>query len=275
MPDLIRLVHGNVSGLAKLRDLFRRQWTAKCLGKNNLAEVTDVELEKCPVSKRQLERKIQSIAVKEKRGVFDKVRWYVHSCVLSKYGMDNLSVTETMADMSNDGRKSPCQSSTALGMPTIKQFVQPASPLARQASPPSIGTNKGSLNSIDSSLQNGILNAPSMASTRPTIHGPSTKIQSKQSIVARNILGKNLGNKNLPAAVLSKPTVIVLDDDDGSGGGNEQNSTHIAVLQETYPEINGITSPPVKKRSLCFSEQKDGKLESEVRQETVPMEIDE
>lgn len=70
MPDLIKLVHGNTAGLNKIMSQFRKHWTAKCLGR----AVTDEEVnEKSPISKRQLEKRIQNIATKERRT--DRLRW--------------------------------------------------------------------------------------------------------------------------------------------------------------------------------------------------------
>lgn len=45
------------------------------------------------ISKRQLEKKIQSIATKEVRAPSNKQLWYVHDAVLEKYGIDGNSVS--------------------------------------------------------------------------------------------------------------------------------------------------------------------------------------
>ena len=269
MPDLIRLIHGNLSGLAKLRDLFRRQWTIKCLGKT---DITDAELEKCPISKRQLERKIQSIAVKEKRGVFDRVRWYVHGNVLSMYALDHLLVAENTPDIPSDGRKSPCQNPNVLGIPTIKQFTRPTSPFARSTSPSSLGTEIQSAKTISSSVQNS---APQSVSARSSsLLLPNTV----QSTVAKRSLDKNLAkNKNLPAAPSSSkaPSVIVIDDEDdiGSKGQNSNvkpsvNSTPVQAMPT--PANDGLSISPQVRIALA----KQAGFKGQVNEEAEPMDID-
>lgn len=277
MPDLIRLVHGNVSGLAKLRDLFRRQWTAKCLGKTNLADITDAELEKCPISKRQLERKIQSIATKEKR-VVDKVRWYVHRNILSMHGLDHLSVAESTPEMSSDCRQGPYQTPSLLGMPTIIQFARPSSSVAKQSSPPCHNVENRTSNGLDPSLQNRTLNSTTTESNA-AIKNNLLETKPKLSVVEKNIKSNNTKNKNLPTEVLSKPFVVVIDDDDGSDGGKEQSlscksSADNVNIQEACSENNVVTSSLVRPKITSSSEQKEGKFKGEVSEEAEPMDVD-
>lgn len=131
MPDLIKLVHGNTAGLNKIMSQFRKQWTAKCLGR----DVTDEEVdEKSPISKRQLEKRIQNIATKERRS--DRLRWYVHNHVLSSFGLGNLLVVDgfNCSEASTESVKLPAASHT--NTPSIMQFTRPVSPaLNRGASP--------------------------------------------------------------------------------------------------------------------------------------------
>lgn len=133
MPELIKLLHGSAAGLAKIMNQFRRHWTAKCQAKGNVTD-TVVE-EKCQISKRQLERKIQAIATKERRS--DRLRWYVHAHILSSYGLENSLGSESLSDAENEGRVSPL--STGLPKtPSIMQFVSPSQRIhnAKQVSPP-------------------------------------------------------------------------------------------------------------------------------------------
>ena len=127
MPDLIRLVHQSTAGLVKLIKTFQTHWStviqsraAKELagpgaGREELGEeeqgtagptmdihspsvtsgvspspqVREGEGEKqSGISKRQLEKKIQQIAVKEVRHPSTRPRWYVHDQILDKYKMD-------------------------------------------------------------------------------------------------------------------------------------------------------------------------------------------
>ncbi|XP_078367625.1 uncharacterized protein LOC144651533 [Oculina patagonica] len=131
MPDLIKLVHGNTAGLNKIMIQFRKQWTAKCLGR----DVTDEEVdEKSPISKRQLEKRIQNIATKERR--YDRLRWYVHNHILAKFGLENLLMVDGLnsSDVSTETTKLPTAPPT--NTPSIIQFTRPVSPaLNRGASP--------------------------------------------------------------------------------------------------------------------------------------------
>lgn len=127
MPDLIRLVHGNPSGLKNLVKEFRMYWKKKTsLGVDEASKtildsskletsmevddkvtVLDTSVSKssndCKVetqdefsiSKRQLEIKIPSIAVREKRPEHKKICWYVHAEVLKQYNMEDIKLPNT------------------------------------------------------------------------------------------------------------------------------------------------------------------------------------
>lgn len=125
MPDLIKLVHGNTAGLNKIMSQFRKQWTAKCLGRT----VTDEEVdEKSPISKRQLEKRIQNIATKERRS--GRLRWYVHGHILESFSLENLLVVDAVnynsSDASTETAKLPVGLHT--NTPSITQFTRPVSP---------------------------------------------------------------------------------------------------------------------------------------------------
>ena len=128
MPDLIRLVHGNLAGIKKIVKEFRLYWKRKTTGKQtegekdteenmevdeeaatseNLKPVDaavskeDSEGKSVPdpvaevdfsISKRQLEIKITSIATREKRDSYKKICWYVNDSVLDQYGLKDLPV---------------------------------------------------------------------------------------------------------------------------------------------------------------------------------------
>lgn len=125
MPDLIKLVHGNTAGLNKIMSQFRKQWTAKCLGR----AVSDEEVdEKSPISKRQLEKRIQNIATKERRS--DRLRWYVHSHILASFGLENLLVVDAVNNNSSDAPTETAKFPIGLhtNTPSITQFTRPVSP---------------------------------------------------------------------------------------------------------------------------------------------------
>ncbi|XP_062575727.1 chromatin assembly factor 1 subunit A-like [Saccostrea cucullata] len=128
MPDLIRLVHGNLAGIKKLVKEFRLYWKHKTNEKQ--MEVNEKSEEKMEVeesvkkpdesktvnldesdakegpetkpnsesedefsiSKRQLEMKITSIATREKRDSYKKICWYVNDSVLEQYNLKDLPV---------------------------------------------------------------------------------------------------------------------------------------------------------------------------------------
>ncbi|XP_046543098.1 LOW QUALITY PROTEIN: chromatin assembly factor 1 subunit A-like [Haliotis rubra] len=138
MPDLIRLLHGNLIGIKKLIKEFRLYWKKKtsgslgeagddnmdvdesvtdknasvlessCTDEKN-AQVSAVDVSSGGVegdgskdtpdgwgmSKRQLEMKIMSIAVRERRPNFKKVCWYVKEEVLKQYKMEELVLPNT------------------------------------------------------------------------------------------------------------------------------------------------------------------------------------
>lgn len=124
MPLLLKIIHGNTVGIHKIMSLFRKQWTSKCLCR----DVTDEEVnENCSISKRQIEKKIQDIATKERRT--DRLRWYVHKHVLEKFGLENLTMVDGLncSDSSVHTTMFPV-SPASTNSQSIKQFVRPVSP---------------------------------------------------------------------------------------------------------------------------------------------------
>ena len=133
MPDLIKLIHGNTAGLNKLISQFRKQWASKCLGR----DLTDEEVnDKSSISKRQLEKKIQNIATKERRT--DRLRWYVHSHVLTSFGLENIVVPDglNISDASADVLKIPVSPYTTCNTPSILQFTRAVSPALHRFTSP-------------------------------------------------------------------------------------------------------------------------------------------
>lgn len=170
MPDLIRLVHGNLMGIKKLIREFRTFWKSKTTGEqeqatsvqNNSMETdesdakpadTSLSLEnvhnksvnidndtdetECAISKRQLEIKINAIAVREKRSDFKKICWYVNDDVLKLYNCEGLPVPsawEAITQPTKTPAKPKQEEITAPGsgrktpVPSIAQFARPMSP---------------------------------------------------------------------------------------------------------------------------------------------------
>ena len=102
MPDLVRLVHGSATGLVRLIKAFRTHWGAKMSapaggevgrGPGEATPTNPEQLEQqSGISKRQLEFKIQAMAVKEVRAPHYRPLWYVHESVFKTYGLDPSTV---------------------------------------------------------------------------------------------------------------------------------------------------------------------------------------
>lgn len=146
MPELIKLIHGNTAGLNKLISQFRKQWTSKCLGR----AITDEEVdEKSPISKRQLEKKIQNIATKERR--FDRLRWYVHNHILGSFGLENLQEADGLnsSDVSADTVKTPVSHYTTTTTPSIMQFTRPVSSAVHRSTSPETNNQSPNIKPVD------------------------------------------------------------------------------------------------------------------------------
>lgn len=128
MPDLIRLMHGSSIGVTRLIKTFRTHWGAKRLQQSATSDRSEdatrhtpptdsntrqssppllipntpnfkspnqtVEFENASgISKRQLEKKIHEIAIKESRPPSHKPQWYIHESILHKYHIDITTIT--------------------------------------------------------------------------------------------------------------------------------------------------------------------------------------
>ncbi|PIK44188.1 putative chromatin assembly factor 1 subunit A-like [Apostichopus japonicus] len=136
MPDLIRLVHGNIAGIKSLCREFKEFWrqkhtdpqsvTQQTAGTPSKADVTVAtgqtastpksttekkteeaitptrafsplfrSAEDFEISKRQLEKKITKIAVRDKRIAYSKICWYVHDHILTEFNMESAPIPST------------------------------------------------------------------------------------------------------------------------------------------------------------------------------------
>ncbi|XP_045215837.2 chromatin assembly factor 1 subunit A-A-like [Mercenaria mercenaria] len=190
MQDLIRLVHGNPVGIKNLIKEFRMFWKKKTnpastedpanstLDSSKLdismevddkaeksetpkPEVTETPKslneskmegqEEFAISKRQLEMKIPSIAVREKRSDHKKICWYVKDEILKQYDMTDIKLPNTweyvcikQPTWAQDKAPTPkvedvsAASTTGRAVPNIMQFAQPMSPSQIQALGPVI-----------------------------------------------------------------------------------------------------------------------------------------
>ena len=148
MSDLIGLVHNNTSGLAKLIKSFQQHWGAVLLnrgrGTTDLSPreplpsvdggtslqgvaVKEGECENASrISKRQLEKKIQQIAVKEVRAPSTKYTWYVHDSILQQYKIDPAHFTPlvlppTPKSSSRNSTEKSTSPETPLATPVAKK----------------------------------------------------------------------------------------------------------------------------------------------------------
>ena len=123
MPALITLLHGNASGLLKLVQIFRKKWTMQVKKDETVSESSWEE--HCPISKRQLERKITTIAKKERRSTMPKARWYVHHHILAQYKMEDIPLLKNGSIGCHIEQTSPV-SKVGPFTPSIRQFTQNA-----------------------------------------------------------------------------------------------------------------------------------------------------
>lgn len=134
MPDLIKFIHGNRAGIKKLVIEFQMFWNSKnsdVVSKASQGETakpesnvdstpgtpaekmdsskqtstpntsineSDAPEENFIISKRQLDKKITTIAVREKRSDFPKICWYVHPEMLKQYGLENLTLRDKVLE---------------------------------------------------------------------------------------------------------------------------------------------------------------------------------
>ncbi|XP_055868804.1 chromatin assembly factor 1 subunit A-like [Biomphalaria glabrata] len=165
MPDLIRLVHGNVSGIKRLIREFRIYWFKQLnptstvtlspekvdklnvtLGDINdsvninesLNEAVPCESEEKQksggdvinddgISKRQLELTIASIAVREKRDCFPKNCWYVHEHILKQYNMTDIHLPNSWVYLTAPPKIKGTPNSKSQGTPNNKSHETPKS----------------------------------------------------------------------------------------------------------------------------------------------------
>jgi len=148
MPELIRLVHGSAMGVGKLIKTFRMHWGAKliCSSSNpGISNSSEPVLETptsqqsnttqyesaSGISKRQLEIKIQSMAIKELRPPNNKPVWYVHDPVLKQYNMDPQAITplvplvsplsKSTSEVPKMSPETPCSSGSSVVKRGIKR----------------------------------------------------------------------------------------------------------------------------------------------------------
>lgn len=196
MPSLLKIIHGNTTGIQKIISLFRKQWTSKYLGR----DVTDEEVdENCPISKRQTERKIQSIATKERRT--DRRCWYVHKHILEKFGLD----CTTKAEDLNNSDSVPVDTVSLSPVspactPSIKQFVRPMSSTLQKTTSPELKNNSTVPSKLSIPME---VNTTSLSvkSGQPTVQSSITLSEKHSQLFLEN-------NVNTEMSPSSDPTFI-------------------------------------------------------------------
>ena len=228
MPELIRLVHGSAMGVGRLIKTFRVHWGRKVLtsssesSSSNLSEpiletpnshqkdTTKYE-NASGISKRQLEIKIQSIAIKESRPPHSKPVWYVHDSVLQRYGIDLQEITPLVSPPSQStcdrpkmmSPETPCSISVKRGIkrktngtPSVKTLFE-----ALAKSPANCKAPKETKT---------VLEAASKHTPVQVVHPPSTSPPTKKARLSTN-------ESSAPSSL---GEVIVIPSDDSLESGN-------------------------------------------------------
>ena len=272
MHDLIRLVHKSSMGLGRLMKTFREYWGAKVMASScsgdpmgtrerstspgddstNKTVPTETspfckpktpgtnvgnssELENASgISKRQLERKIQSMAVKEARPPNHRQLWYVHDSVLQKYGIDGNALS-----------------------PLRVQVV---------ASPSTMATGRGGENHSTSGVNSPqtpcgsgvVVSAASSRKRKPPAKGMKSLFDFVQSASSSSAAASSGGGEGQPPTI--KKSRIE------EGGSSKLplvtlTSSNIHVVP-TNTSPNGMEPPPVKKARLDLTVDSPKKLKS-------------
>lgn len=253
MPDLIRFLHKSALDKKKLVRAFRIHWGAKISTRSPIK--APLSQSPCPVdstprpqpskvdstptgneyqeyetaskiSKRQMEKKIQAIAMKEVRPPIAKAVWYVHDAVLKQYGL----AQEDFAPLIPDG--SPCLSIRSADQMPSRTFATPETPVQPKASKRKSGCVGKSLldflsrSPADKSSCQKYLKVGASASPPPPLgeviildppkDGPLAKRQCMNNSVSDDCSGgADVASKN----TMDQDVIIVLDPPDSAGSG--------------------------------------------------------
>lgn len=236
MPDLIRHIHNNVSGLAKLVKTFQTHWEGVLQGKvgtnsgsqDPSPEVTspparENECDKtCRISKRQLEKKIQQIAVKEVRAPSTRNTWYVHESILEKYKIDStqLAPLPPLTPKSHVSTTKSCSPEALLSTPVNKKGTKRKATgaihtpsikdlFAKSPQNGVVGTTPGEkrLKFTPSSASGGSEKAPS---TTGCVKGSSEPPKKRIRLESQSLKSPDIGTR--PHPVKNSNEVVVIDD---------------------------------------------------------------
>ena len=94
MPFLIKLVHGNLTGIGKMSSAFKRFWAQ--YAKENDLQVRSI------VSKRQLDKKIQSISTRAHSSELGKICYMVNANVLAAYELSDLKLGTGLPQLNSE-----------------------------------------------------------------------------------------------------------------------------------------------------------------------------
>jgi len=116
MPLLIRFLHGNTNGLERMNAAFREYWS------RYVKQTYDSDTVRSVISKRQLERKIQTIATRVMNNELGKMCYVVNKEVIESYKINDLklggglpelkSSTETGMENKSSGPSSKSEGSS-------------------------------------------------------------------------------------------------------------------------------------------------------------------
>ncbi|XP_033750154.1 LOW QUALITY PROTEIN: chromatin assembly factor 1 subunit A-like [Pecten maximus] len=257
MPDLIRLVHGNLAGIKKLIKKFRVFWGQKISGEPTPSTPTESKMEVdtnevkdeethnektamdtseiiedvntyC-ISKRQLELKISAIAVREKRATYKKVCWYVHENFLEQYKLTDLPVPN-LQDTDIEAPKPKSEEQTT-PTPLLKTPKVSITQFARPMSPSEIAAQHAAVAAKQAAEASARLAALEAASKQAAIEA-AAKQQAMEAAMrqAAAVNATQLGNMTvIPGASFTSP----------------QHRPNVNFLSPSHPNFGKVTSPKV------------------------------
>ena len=249
MPDLIRLLHGNVNGIKKLIHEFRVYWQHKSqpspgasveTGEDATPSVGAADHQPASpqitagpqaaaadacnspnpaageISKRQLELKIASIAQYKKGAVYPRRCWYVRDAVLDEYGLrDQLSVPTDWVYMTDVEAKRDQQQQQQ--QPPPQQDAGRSTPTASSKAVSRLGPSIKQF--AVKTTSEDLFTSPSAAS--PKVHKPA--------LSALAAAASPKPSPQLPQPISGSPSVVVNPSADGCTPSRKQQSPAVAV----------------------------------------------
>ena len=282
MPELIRLVHGSAMGVGRLIKTFRVHWGRKVLTSSsepsssnssepiletpNSHQKDTTKYENASgISKRQLEIKIQSIAIKESRPPHSKPVWCVHDSVLQRYGIDPQEITPLVSPPSQTtcdrpkmmSPETPCSNGVKRGIkrktdgtPSVKTLFEALAKSPANCKAPK--ETKTALEGASKHTPAQVVHPPSTSpptkkarlntNESPAPSGEVIVIQSDDSLESSNNVKENM------SADLSNATSIIVTSHPTTlpSSPNKLTKIHLGALQECTNALGSECEEPVE-----------------------------